>query len=173
MADITQTMSAANRVFRTPELLEAILLAMWKTRVGLTRCQAKDVLLSQRVSKAFQSCILGSLEIQRRLGFEPDIIQLPGPVEDEHGEWGQSHLLWANGDLIPALKGQPRVFFRKNARKISDESPYPLSPSRGRSPYTSSKPLSKTTQPRFSRCILSAQHLNTSSSKFGSVRCGR
>ena len=126
MVEKAQSVSAATRVFATPELLEAILLEMWKTRVGLTRWQAKDVLLSQRVNRAFRSCILGSPEIQRRLGFRPEIVEAPGPVEDERGECGENDFLWTINDVVSAVTGLSRVYFSNKAKSISDEElPYP------------------------------------------------
>ncbi|KAF7194844.1 hypothetical protein HII31_03804 [Pseudocercospora fuligena] len=135
MAHTPQRLSAATRVFATPELLEVILLKVCETRLGRTRWRARDVLLSQRVNRAFRSCILGSPEIQRRLGFKQEIIQAPGPVEDELGECGQNRLLWAFNDLVLAVTGLPRVYFSKRAKNISDEElPYSMI-SFERSPY--------------------------------------
>ncbi|KXS93985.1 hypothetical protein AC579_7623 [Pseudocercospora musae] len=69
-------MSAATRAFATLELLEAILLEIWETILW----QTGGVLISQRVNRAFRSCILGSPEIQRRLGLKVKIIRVPVPI---------------------------------------------------------------------------------------------
>jgi hypothetical protein len=54
--------SAAEQVFRLPELLETILLHL----------SQKDLLLSQRVSRNFRGTIFGSIRLQRALFFAPN-----------------------------------------------------------------------------------------------------
>nr|POF18497.1 hypothetical protein CFP56_63041 [Quercus suber] len=61
MARLAKLSSAANAVFDTVELLESILLHL----------PMKDLLLSQRVSRAFRMTVLGSRVLQQALFFVP------------------------------------------------------------------------------------------------------
>ncbi|EME78757.1 uncharacterized protein MYCFIDRAFT_178864 [Pseudocercospora fijiensis CIRAD86] len=129
MAATTQPISAATRVFTTPELLEAILLEVqaiecprsWESLKDwfTPTWQARDVLLSQRVSRAFRSCISGSPEIQRRLGFRPERIQ-----DDKRGETKQNGRVWAFDRFVWQFEGNARVHLCK--KSFSDEVPYPM-----------------------------------------------
>lgn len=58
----SHTESAAQQVFRLPELLELILLSL----------PQRDLLLSQRVSNSFLQTTQGSVRLQRALFFAPD-----------------------------------------------------------------------------------------------------
>lgn len=63
-------MAAASRVFAIPELLEKILLYL----------PERDLLLTQRVNKAFRNVADSSLHLQRKLFLRADVDSEDGPV---------------------------------------------------------------------------------------------
>ena len=63
------TITAAVRVFEVTEILESIMLEV----------PMRDLLLSKRVSRQFQQNIVGSVNLQRALFFEP----APATVEGQ------------------------------------------------------------------------------------------
>lgn len=63
--------NAVDKVFNTPELLEAILIDL----------DIKTILLSQRVNRTFNATIAGSIKLRRKLYFEP------ATAADSPGSW--------------------------------------------------------------------------------------